>query len=297
MYARPAPWSMSLRDVFSEKLAAYRNVGPRHAVATLARYALAHAAPLPRSTPAGGRVTIALTTLPSRVDALGPALFSLLRQDVPARVVLALPARSTREDRDYALAPALRDVPGLTILRCERDWGPATKLVPVLHSGLAPDALVLVVDDDNVYPRDLVANFLHWHSRYPDAALGYRGWDVPPSRRWRDSRTLHATGLREPRIVDVLTATWGVLVQPRFFDASFTDYAAADRASFFVDDIWTSGHLARRGVERRVVPAARPPVSTLACRRNALSRGENRDGRHNDTMLAAFASSWGAPAC
>ena len=57
------------------------------------------------------------------------------------------------------------------------------------------------------------------------------------------------------------------------------------------------GPRAVAGPLARCVLAHVTPLSTLACHSTALSRGENRDRRHNDAMLGAFATAWGRPAC
>ncbi len=181
---------------------------------------------------------------------------------------------------------------GVAVIRCERDWGPATRLIPALHASEDPDATLITVDDDTIYPPDLVATLLAWQERLPAAALAYRGWPAPATLRWADSPTLYGTNLSEPAPVDVLTSTWGTLVRPSFFDAAVRDYAAYPADAFFVDDLWFSGHLARRGVPRFVVPAVLPPLPRRLHRRNALFDRENADGRHNDALLRAFAPYW-----
>jgi len=239
-------------------------------------------------------VVVSLSTLPSRIGLIRPVLNSLLDQEEPAdEIVLVLPQASAREGgAPYEIAPDLARCAAVTILRCERDWGPATKLIPVLERECDPATLVVAVDDDNVYPPALVANLLRWSARLPDAALGHRGWSLTPSRDWRDTITLHATGLREPRAVDVVTGTWGLLVRPRFFDAAVRDYDGWPEDAFFNDDIWFNGHLARRRVPRVVVPLGLPPISTTVSRVNGLCYVANRDGAHNNAVIQAFGAHW-----
>ncbi len=270
------------------ELSKYRNAFPWGLGPLLLRYLRLHARPLlkPRPAPSDGhRVVISLTTLPSRLPGIRTCLASLLDQTRPAdELVLALPERSHREGRGYTLPGWLQ---GVRVLACECDWGPATKFIPTLQQE-GPRTLVLVVDDDNVYPADLVETLLRWHQRFPDAALGYRGWELTPTRDWRETETLYGTGLRAPRRVDVVTGTWGVLVQPRFFRTLAGPVWPED--AFFVDDIWLNGQLAAAGVERWLVPGRLPPLPTVTQWKNDLGRRENADGRRNNAVIASF--SW-----
>jgi hypothetical protein len=54
---------------------------------------------------------------------------------------------------------------GVTVIRSARDYGPVTKLVPALHRELDPDTLIITVDDDKVYHKDLVRH-LAWHAEF-----------------------------------------------------------------------------------------------------------------------------------
>lgn len=241
----------------------------------------------------GPRVVISLTTLPSRIGRLRPVIHSLVDQDLPAdEIVLALPRVSRREQVGYDVPAWLAEHPHVRILPCDTDWGPATKLIPAVTSQTDDRTLVIAVDDDNVYPRDMVSTFLSWHERFPDAALGYRGWSLPASLRWQDTDTLYATSLPAAEQVDVVTGTWGIMVQPRFFDQGLLDYDAYPREAFFVDDIWFNGHLARAGVERWVIPARYPPLPTSASWVNGLCFEENADGTKNNIVIRAFEPYW-----
>lgn len=242
-------------------------------------------------------IVVSLTTIPSRIAGILPAVNSLLDQTVlPERIVLTLPERSRREQVGYVVPDALREHPRVSIVSSERDWGPATKLIPTLL-GMAdqPDVPVLAVDDDNVYPRTFIETFERFAAEMPDAALSMRGFRVPPSRRWRDCREFPGTSIGTPVGVDVVQGCGGILVRPRFFGPGVSEYADAPPEAFFVDDVWFSGHLARRRVARYVIPFSGaliylPSLATFSGA--ALDRDVNRSGRNDEVMMDHFGSDW-----
>ncbi|MBL8791375.1 MAG: hypothetical protein JNM45_12845, partial [Rhizobiales bacterium] len=94
---------------------------------------------------------VSLTTIPSRISLLAPTLKSLMRQTrAPKRIVLNLPRMSKREGVPYVVPEFLSQLKSVEIARCE-DMGPATKAIPTLLRE-APDQLVIIVDDDRIYP-------------------------------------------------------------------------------------------------------------------------------------------------
>src|SRR4029453_18788421 len=129
------------------------------------------------------RVIASLSTLPGRIDNLSPTIRSFLRQTRPPdEIILSVPKFSIREQRPYVVPEYLLRLPRLRILHCRRDWGPATKFIPVVREELAAgrgDTLIMVVDDDRVYPRDAVATYLHYNKQLADAALCFRGAAMP----------------------------------------------------------------------------------------------------------------------
>ena len=283
-------------DDWHEYFSRFSNVSRGALLRLAVRYARLHLrqALIPTSPGDLFGPVICLTTIPSRIQHLAPTLNSLLDQTAPAAAIrLFLPGCSRREERGYELPRFLQTARSVEVVRCERDWGPATRLIPALDSAAA-GAVLISVDDDTIYPPDLVETLLRWHERLPGCALAYRGWPAPASLRWADSPTIYGTTLAQPQAVDVVTGTWGALVQPSLFDAGVRDYDAYPPDAFFVDDVWFSGHLARRGVPRLVVPAGLPPLPRRVHHRNSLIDGENAGGRHNDVMLRAFAPYWRA---
>ena len=243
------------------------------------------------------RVIASLTTVPGRIDNLGPTVRSLLRQTRPPdEIVLTIPEFSIREKRPYEVPEYVSRLPRLRILHCRKDWGPATKFIPVIREELAAgrgDTLIMVVDDDRVYPRDALETYLHYNKQLPDAALCFRGAAMPRSLDWRDARMIKASELREPEGVAVITGCGSYLIQPRFFDESLWDYSSAPNGAFYMDDIWISGWLNRRGVKRYVVPASAMMRSVWQQRRT-LSLHDVPEGRqyHNNETIAFFGDTW-----
>ena len=243
------------------------------------------------------RVIASLTTVPGRINNLRPTIRSLLKQTRPPdEIVVAIPEFSIREQRPYVVPEYLLRLPRLRVLHCHKDWGPATKFIPIVREELAAgrgDTLIMVVDDDRVYPRDALETYLHYHAQLLEAALCFRGAAMPRTLDWRDARMIRARELRQPEPAAVMTGCGSYLIQPRFFDESLWDYSKAPQAAFFMDDIWISGCLSCRKVKRYVVPASAMMRSVFRQRRT-LSLHDVPSGRqqNNNETIAFFRDTW-----
>lgn len=243
------------------------------------------------------RVIASLSTVPSRINNLSATIRSLLKQTRPPdEIILAVPEFSIREERPYVVPEYVLRLPRLRILRSEKDWGPATKFIPVVREELAAgrgDTVVMVVDDDRVYPRDALATYLHYTAELNEAALCFRGAAMPRTFDWRDAIMTKGNDLREPRSVAVITGCGSYLIQPRFFDESLWDYSEAPRGAFYMDDIWISGWLARRNVKRYAVPTSMMMRSVWRQRRTLTLHDVPNGRQHNNNeTIAFFRDSW-----
>lgn len=252
---------------------------------------------LSESAPSTGRVIVSLSTLPDRIGNIEPTLRSLIGQTRPPdEIVLAVPRFSIRQQKPYVIPSFLEQLPGVRVLHCERDWGPASKFIPVVNEEMAAgrgDTLIMVVDDDRTYPPDALETFLHYHSVLPDAALCFRGALMPRSLVWFLPKMIRGNQIRTPKPVAVITGTASYLIQPRFFDSRLTDYASAPASSFYMDDIWISGCLDLRGIKKYVVPTSAMMRSVRTQRKTmALSDVPNGPVRSNTEVIDFFRENW-----
>jgi hypothetical protein len=142
-----------------------------------------------------------------------------------SQVVLSVPARSEREGVNYTLplwlqslvADRTRGPPLVRVRRIARDYGPATKLIPSVMEAQAPlsegglggeNVLVLVVDDDTLYPPRLLETLLEWQRRLPTAALAFSGWPVVKTTlrypHWSENYLVYGNELFAPHPVKTL---------------------------------------------------------------------------------------------
>ena len=243
------------------------------------------------------KVIASLTTLPDRIEHLEPTLRSLLDQTRPPdEIVLAVPQISLRQRQPYSIPDYLSQFSTLRILRTKTDWGPATKFIPIVQEELAAgrsDTLIMILDDDRTYPSDAIETYLRYHDRLPDAALCFRGGPMPRNFYWFVPKLFLGTRIREPRRVAVITGCGSYLIQPRFFDSALWDYARAPASAFYMDDIWISGQLDRRGVEKFAVPCSRM-MRTVHRQARTMSLHRVPRGRtyHNNEVVKYFRETW-----
>ncbi len=106
-------------------------------------------------------IIISLTTSPTRIHALKPVLKRLMEQTVqPDKIVLNLPHVFKRTGETYDIPDYLYQ-PWLHIHRCE-DIGPATKIIPTRLLVKDPETIIISVDDDILYKKNMIETFLKY---------------------------------------------------------------------------------------------------------------------------------------
>ncbi|MGD8281587.1 MAG: hypothetical protein PVF69_10560 [Gemmatimonadota bacterium] len=253
-------------------------------------------------------IVVCLTTTPSRIHRIEDTLKSLMAQSLrPRRIRLHLPRYSLRERCFYNVPSELKELRSLDVIDCE-DRGPATKLIPALAE-LPADQRLLVVDDDRVYPPDMLEVLQARTDASPDVAWGLSGWSVPDDLIDRPTTLISnvfqiaptpfkCSRLGEPRRCDVLQGFSGFVVRPRFFDLEkVTDYDCAPPQAVWVDDVWLSAHCL---VPKFVLPYRRFPSSYWRHARfyaaTGLGRLNRGDGdprtRSNSVVIRHLADRW-----
>lgn len=177
----------------------------------------------------------------------------------------------------------LPEVPeGVRIVRVDEDLGPATKILPAARAYRGQDIELLYVDDDRIFSRNWAKASLKLRKKHPGTALcgqafpvtrygfdWHGGRDQPRMvwasdkvnrRRFRRRALISAAFPRRlggltvevwPSVMgvsgycDIAEGFCGVMVRPEFFDDAAFDIPPVVWA---VDDVWLSGHLARRGI-------------------------------------------------
>src|SRR5881409_3519575 len=146
------------------------------------------------------RVIASLSTVPDRINNLRPTIRSLLKQTRPPdEIVLAIPEFSVGEGRPYVVPKYISRLTRVRVLRCREDYGPATKFIAAIQDELAAgreNTLIMVVDDDRLYPRDALETYLHFNNQFPDAALCFRGAAMPSTLDWDDAKMIYAKDIR-----------------------------------------------------------------------------------------------------
>jgi hypothetical protein len=233
-----------------------------------------------------GQLIVSLTSHPPRFPMLRQALDSLLGQDMrPDAVVLWL-AR-----HEFASLPSdILRLDGLTIRQCE-DLRSYKKLIPALEA--YPGAFVLTADDDLVYPRTWVRDFVQAYRgqnevicrRKREVSLDPSGKALTPYNTW-------------PIIQDEAKGDWvfptschGMLVVPGSLSPKVADMKQAQRLCPMNDDIWW-WWWAYPNLVRSIVGS--DPIRDLPTGKDGLWSQHNRDGG-NDRQIAAMIDAYGLP--
>jgi len=128
-------------------------------------------------------VVVSLTTTPDRIHTSKNTIISLLKQEyLPKEILFNIPYVSCK-GKEYIIPDWLsnlsRKYPVLVLNRCEKDYGPITKLIPtLLRYENNPNQKIIYVDDDVIWSKNMVYKLYKQSEKYPDYVLTGSGEKV-----------------------------------------------------------------------------------------------------------------------
>jgi len=118
-------------------------------------------------------VHISLTTSPLRLPKILAVLATLDTTYVKnINVVLPKKYGKNKESYDQNDIDKISKYPKVNIIRTEKDYGPITKMLPVIRQVNDPKSIIISVDDDVGYPIGMVNEFIYQKVvKYPNAVI------------------------------------------------------------------------------------------------------------------------------
>jgi hypothetical protein len=191
------------------------------------------------------RIVASMTTTPSRIAHIRPAIESVLRQSVPIdHLELNVPRYSIRTGEMYVIPDWMRDVDRLQIFRTVEDYGPITKIAPtLLRYRSDKETHLWSVDDDCAYPANQLELLCRAHDPNRYRILTRHGGAIKA-----DGSVQFWYGTAE---VSMFEGFGGVLYPPSCIGDDFDAYVKTTSANpdcRLSDDMVLSLYFRRRGV-------------------------------------------------
>ena len=191
-------------------------------------------------------VVVTLTTSPKRINKIKPVIDSILKQtSVPDKIVINLPFVFKRNNSSFEKIPGfLKNNSRIYINWCE-DIGPATKVLPTVKI-VRPLTILISIDDDIVYPQDVIATLLEMSKIYPEAAItGCSGMtlehDVALPYRRDETKPF--------QLAELVEGHASVLYKREFLlDFNYDDILTTPKSCFLGDDFILSNHLRKKNI-------------------------------------------------
>lgn len=186
------------------------------------------------------QIVVSLTSFPARFHDLDLCLKSLFSQTVlPDHIILWLGCDSINSNYDVIFRKYMNL--GLEIfIDTKNNYKSHKKYLYAFEK--YPDALIITVDDDLVYPKDMIESLLNVHMVYPDTVVARRvhriTWNstgqINPYLLWEGE----CESIRKPSHSLVATTGAGTLFPPGSLYKDYNNVELLQKMAPTADDIW-----------------------------------------------------------
>ncbi len=188
------------------------------------------------------KIVVSLTSFPAAIEYAVLAVKSILRGEVlPDKLVLYLTFDQFKEcviPEELIKLQKENDI--FEIRDYPSDIRSYRKLIPALRD--FPDSIIVTVDDDVDYDKNMLKDMIALHRKYPDAIIANRAKVVDitkPYKKWKKLRWYDFLGKSikiDPHIIQ--TGVGGVLYPPHSLNANMLDESLFVKLAPTTDDIW-----------------------------------------------------------
>lgn len=240
-------------------------------------------------------VTISLTTTPKRIVGILPTVRSLHKVCVKRgwRIVLHVP-QLFRNTQAYTIPTELHEL--VTVHRIDRDYGPITKYMGLLHMELPDDESILIVDDDALYAEWHLLRLARAVHAYPDMVHTNCGGLVDEECNCSEVCS------KEVVECDYVIASTGVAMKfgmLRELKRTYEDSIAMNADAMYADDVVISRHMHFIGAmivtladTKRASQQSVPGVRFRACSTHDDALERSTDAKLSYTRLLKITGFW-----
>ena len=188
------------------------------------------------------QVIVSLTSFPAAIPYAAQAVQSILNGSVlPDKVVLYLTfAQFGDTPLPQELQKLSNDNPRFEIRDYPKDIRSYRKLIPALKD--FPNAIIVTIDDDVAYHKNMLSDLLRLHEQLPNAVLAHRAKRMKPNepyRKWSKYRWYHFLTKRiHADYKNIQTGVGGVLYPPNSLKPEMLDVNLFTELAPTTDDIW-----------------------------------------------------------
>ena len=235
-----------------------------------------------------GSVYISLTTYPARIESAYYAIYSILDQTVrPNKIILTL-INDEFPEGESSLPQSILSLKekGLEILWARDNLRPHNKYFYSMQK--YPDALIITIDDDILYPSDTIEKLIKCYKKFPNAISAFHTDKFAIRNNRLDKYSNAIIGYRQeihaPKHSLLAEGFAGVLYPPSILPQDAFDKNLIQRCSPMADDIWLKCIELKNNIP---VVCASPKQNVIVlgqCQESALFK-VNRERNFNDEQL------------
>ena len=203
-------------------------------------------------------VIISLTSYPARIGTVNLTVKTLLNQTVKPKMVILWLAKEQFSGGVDDLPKSLLNLrdKGLTIRFCD-DLKPHKKYYYAIKEN--PDAYVITVDDDILYPENLVELLMSTSKNYSGTIVCTWAHEIIPDKNgdiFSADKWQYSTEGTEPSYTLIPTGVGGVLYPPHCLNEEVFNKDAIEKLCLNADDLWLKAMALLNG--RKAVRIDRP---------------------------------------
>lgn len=233
------------------------------------------------------RIIVSLTSYPGRFAHIHTALKSIMLQSVkPDRIIVWLDEDVEREQFTSKMLELEKY--GIEYRKMPGDLKPHKKYIYAMQA--FPEDIIITVDDDLIYARDMIETLLKTHKRYPNAVCARR---VHKMTKKADGAIASYNdwlgeycGCDTPSHALVATGVGGVLYPPHCLYKKAFDEKLITDLSLKADDIWLKFMELLNGTYVVWTPCKIPMPDLIEKEQKTSLKSENVGQNMNDVYFA-----------
>ena len=247
-------------------------------------------------TPRKQKIIVSFTSYPKRIGEVFLVVETLLRQSMkPDMIILWLAESQFKTINDVPAELRALQKAGLTIRFCD-DLRSHKKYFYVMQE--FPDDLIILVDDDTFYSRDLIRKLMDLHQKHPDDIVCMTPTLISGIT---ELPSVWHSPLCDEHIVHSFYAQpytgQGTLYPPHSFDESLVfNKEKIMQLCPHADDLWLKFMSLRKGVYVTAIHKYRSiPVTIYGTAEDSLYYVNAAEGNQNDVQWKNLLNEYGAP--